>query len=684
MTGLVCLLPARNAARDLPDYLESAGHFCDAIVALDDGSADRTPEILSAHPLVKMMLQNPVREDYRGWDDSLNRNRLLEAAASLEPEWIISVDADERMHQSDAVALRRFLETDALPGCAYRFQWLQMREVTSQYLPEIIWVPRLFAFEPGQSFPTDRLHFAPVPISIPRSAYVKTTLRIQHLGAMTAELRAARFEKYRQADPESAFWSDYSVILAEPKTAYISFESRQPDLPVLLLESDPDDSKPNFGNTRHGHLARSNEQKSQVEQVGEGSIDELLQGNSVDFAVIAEQDIKLRPEASDAIIAAHRAGHAVVAPVIRAQPESHAAKADILLRYHDQLPGLAPANLTRLPTICSFVVDELRVLKSPTKDSDSSANQQFETKTLFERAGFICRREPSAEIEIVQIDRRLRQVSGDSFARGRLRARRWMSEERTRGRLISPKTLRTWALDHPKKQMREIGLAANQSEPTVMSWLNDSERFVKLGLGFETIGSLIEIFRPKRGKLALLAGRVTGFVMFVFRHGGETCALLVRFDAAAPYARGIWFDSRTLNRLRGGKDGQMTDLFSAREFAAKHCHAPVDGLVEFDPCDRSPIHPSILLTRRLLGESRLLQFEEWSPDNLKSPGFKSTMESRDLALIWWSLITMPRRAISVIDYPEVSDPLSLIEDHFGHGGDTTSKWQAGPRQKRAM
>jgi hypothetical protein len=329
-------------------------------------------------------------------------------------------------------------------------------------------------------------------------------------------------------------------------------------------------------------------------------------------------------------------------------------------------------------------MDELRALKSATNGSNCSVNQQLEVRTLFEDAGFICRREPKAEIEIEPCSARLGHIFRDSFELGRLRTQRWIGEHRTRGRLLSPKMIRSLALDQPRARMRTIALAANQSEPHISAWLNESERVVKLGLGFEPIGSLCELFRPQRGKLALLAGRVTGFVVFVLRHESESGALLMRFNAAEPYARGIWFDPPTLTRLRADMTGQMTDLFTAREFAANFCGAPVDGIVELDPRHRLPLHPERLLVSRLLGDSRLHEFDEQSPNRFKSQCLKTTIEARDLTLIWWSLVTMPQRAISVIDYPEGGDKLEEIEKHFGHGGDTTSKWQAGPRQKRAM
>ncbi len=238
---LVCLLPARNAAADLPGYFASVERFADAIVALDDGSTDATADLLAAHPLVTILLRNPPRPGYRGWDDAANRNRLLAAAAELNPEWIISLDADERIDPTDAAALREFLATDALPGCAYGFQCFPMQGDLTHYRPTFIWVYRLFAFAPGQRFPSRRLHFAPIPTSIPRQAFLRTTLRIQHLANLTPERRLARFEKYRQADPECRYWPDYASLLHAPGDAELRvWQPRSPGTPVLLAPAGPD------------------------------------------------------------------------------------------------------------------------------------------------------------------------------------------------------------------------------------------------------------------------------------------------------------------------------------------------------------------------------------------------------------------------------------------------------------
>lgn len=238
MTGhqIVCLLPARNVGSDLPDYLDSASRFCDAIVALDDGSTDDTAEILAAHPLVKILLREPRRETYAGWDDGRNRNRLLEATAELDPQWVISVDADERMDPSDAAALRDFISYDAIPACAYQFRIFRMAGDLEHYDPNFLWVCRLHGFEPGQRIPDRGLHMVPIPSSISPQAWLQTTLRIQHIGGSTKERRLARYSKYREADPQHKYQTSYEALLNDPPTDPPRWLPRPPNLPVLLSD----------------------------------------------------------------------------------------------------------------------------------------------------------------------------------------------------------------------------------------------------------------------------------------------------------------------------------------------------------------------------------------------------------------------------------------------------------------
>jgi glycosyltransferase involved in cell wall biosynthesis len=230
---VVCLLPARNAEEDLPAYLESVGRFANCVVALDDGSTDTTPEVLAASPLVKVLLTEPRRATSRGWNDGANRARLLQAAADLKPRWIVLLDADERIDQGDGRALREFLRTDALPGCAYGFQHYRMWGPDACE-PRFRWIYRLFAFEPEQVLPSRRLHFNPVPVTIPRTRWIRTTIRVQHLAGMDDARLQARARKYQEADPEGRYRTEDGGLSEVPRLL-VPWKPRHADLPILYV-----------------------------------------------------------------------------------------------------------------------------------------------------------------------------------------------------------------------------------------------------------------------------------------------------------------------------------------------------------------------------------------------------------------------------------------------------------------
>ncbi|MCU1449803.1 MAG: glycosyl transferase, group 2 family protein, partial [Acidimicrobiales bacterium] len=173
-------------------------------MALDDGSTDETGSVLRSYAIVQRLLTNGRRETSFGWNDGANRNRLLAEAADLRPEWILSIDADERVDATDAEALRRFLATEALAGLAYGFRLFRMVD-DDRYDPDVQVVHRLFRYQPGQRFPDAQLWCTPIPTSVPGAARVETSLRIQHLGDAGLLGWQRRLARHAEADPRSQF-----------------------------------------------------------------------------------------------------------------------------------------------------------------------------------------------------------------------------------------------------------------------------------------------------------------------------------------------------------------------------------------------------------------------------------------------------------------------------------------------
>lgn len=233
---LAVLTPARDAASELPAFLAMLEPLADALVALDDGSSDGTWELLSGASLDSIVLRSPARAR---WDDGANRQALLDCAAALEPQWVMFLDVDERIAPDDAAALREFVQGDALPGCAYGLQ--HFRAWDDRYDPAFTWIYRLFAWTPGQRLPSARLHFTPVPVSIPRDRFIRTTIRLRHLGADSEERIAARVQKYAEADPGAIHGgAQHGRLDAPPAGELHEWPDRDPAEPVLA----PSDLEP--------------------------------------------------------------------------------------------------------------------------------------------------------------------------------------------------------------------------------------------------------------------------------------------------------------------------------------------------------------------------------------------------------------------------------------------------------
>jgi glycosyltransferase involved in cell wall biosynthesis len=549
-TPVVCLLPARNAAADLPGYFESAARFCDAVVALDDGSTDETRELLEESPLVKVLLTNPRRDDFRGWDDAANRNRLLEAAGALNPGWIISIDADERIDPLDAAALHDFLESDALPGCAYGFQVFPMQGDLEHYSPRALWVYRLFAYEPGQSFPGKRLHFVPVPTSIPRTAWVETTLRIQHLGGLTAERRRARFRKYREADPNNQYQSDYTSLLRDLSADLRRWQPRSPDLHVLHAAAsreasdsrEPDapelsaivisrDDEKRIARTVASVVGQSCPEPFEVIVVTSGTdrTAEIVRENFPEVTLVELPRPALPGEARNAGLSvargtyvsfpgshvelpqgslaarlrAHQLGYAMVTGVTLNGTATRSGWASYFLDHSTNLPGGPPDVLGGPPAHCSYARAPLLELGG--FPEDMRAGEDTVVNTALFRRGYTAYRDPSIRLTHHSPCRTPWQLMRHHFTRGRGLGHIILEGTSERGGLLDRRLLEARLLRYIPQRLRQTSRSVELWGPP------DYRRRYRLAFPLVVVGAVTawlgmwyELLRPASGKAKIL------------------------------------------------------------------------------------------------------------------------------------------------------------------------------------
>lgn len=554
--------------------------YCDAIVALDDGSTDGTYDILAAHPMVKVLLRNPVRPDYRDWDDAANRNRLLAASRELQPQWLISLDADERIDERDAASLRDFLQTDALPGFAYGFRHVPMRDDGEHFLPQYQWVYRLFSAGNNQRFPALKLHFIPVPTSIPRYRWIRTTLRIQHLGGLTVEHRLQRFNKYLEADPLRKYQADYSHLLSMPALEDVRrWQPRPESVPVLLdgalsdeLEDtqEPDDSTaPSLSAiiiSRNDEATIADTVSSVINQEVPEPFEVIVVTSGTDrtarvvreqfpmvtvielpnpalpgearnaglavargrFVTFPGSHIELLPGSLAARLRGHRRGYAMVTGIVTNGTLTPAGWASYFLDHVEGLPGHGPAEFDGAPGNCSYA--RLPLLEVGGFPEGVRTGEDTAVNRALVKRGYVAYREPGAGFIHRSRCTTPWKLVRHHFQRGRGSGRLLLAEYRERGRLLNAQVLQARLIDAIPNRLDRIRESVSLADPEIAAEYGRYRTLIMLGAIASWAGTWYEVLRPAPGKLAVLLDRPVVNLLIASGGGASRMLTLVQMD----------------------------------------------------------------------------------------------------------------------------------------------------------
>ncbi len=176
----LCMI-VKDEEKFLPGCLESVKNIVDEIIIVDTGSTDRTVEIACSYGAKIFFFE---------WknDFSLARNESLKHATG---EWILILDADERLNPGQEEKIKRYLQTnfDALYVKVINLGRDGNPEVVNEY-------PRLFRKKEGIKF-EGKIHEQIAP-SILRAdgKLAKTDLTITHLGyGQSPEVMNKKYER---------------------------------------------------------------------------------------------------------------------------------------------------------------------------------------------------------------------------------------------------------------------------------------------------------------------------------------------------------------------------------------------------------------------------------------------------------------------------------------------------------
>jgi glycosyltransferase involved in cell wall biosynthesis len=204
--SIVATIPVWNGAHHLPAALESLVGAADAVVALDDGSADETLEILKHHTLVKAVLIKPPKH-LSEWDDAENRRELYEVADRFAPEWILCLDADERMECTFSVYRKEILSLSSeIRAIGFPIVDIEKAKITRSRIGH-----RMYRYNQGYTFDRRRLHCRLIPLEITPEEILETNIRIFNAIGGNSE-RKRRIRKYELADPDKRWQSSYAHL----------------------------------------------------------------------------------------------------------------------------------------------------------------------------------------------------------------------------------------------------------------------------------------------------------------------------------------------------------------------------------------------------------------------------------------------------------------------------------------
>jgi len=248
---LVAVTQLRNEEYYLPGFLEHLRAHVDAFVALDDGSTDSTGRVLAAEPKMADVLTNPPRADMEGWDELLNRSRLLERAKALGARWVLCCDADERFEQGFLSRLPDILRkaekrNQPLVTLRYRELW----DGPAQYRADGVWgrktrccafpLPDTMTFQGRRH---TKFHGVWYPQQLEGARHFLVGHNLYHLRMVKQSDRIARRDRYKQLDPQSDYQKQGYDYLADEQGVklasitrgqHYAFDTLPPDLRAQL------------------------------------------------------------------------------------------------------------------------------------------------------------------------------------------------------------------------------------------------------------------------------------------------------------------------------------------------------------------------------------------------------------------------------------------------------------------
>lgn len=219
--------------RFLPGLFENLTGQVDGVIALDNQSTDESRAFVESQPLLVELLSGSAGQ----LNDGRNHLVLVQAAWKHDPDWLLGIDADERVERGFKQRAEREIARAEAEG--HPALWVPFRELwdaPDQIRVDGVWGQKrkacLFKADRGHSFHERRLHSIWASWPPPSGEYPMADLRLYHLRMIRPEDREVRVERYRRLDPERTLQEiGYDYLLDEAGLELAPIETGRNYLP---------------------------------------------------------------------------------------------------------------------------------------------------------------------------------------------------------------------------------------------------------------------------------------------------------------------------------------------------------------------------------------------------------------------------------------------------------------------
>ena len=222
---ILAMYRIKNENRWIEKSLEAISEICQEIVILDDDSSDDTLQICKSFPSVIDIHE----QKNLPFDDTRDKNVLLKMSLRRNPDFIITLDADEIVMPKMKQILKEDLTILHPESDVFKIKFLEVREKPNQirindstatdFFPKLYKLknqPRNLHYE--QMKFSGNVHCSHIPQNVIGQKNPSISrLKVLHYGSYDEKLRIKKYEYYNKLDPNNVDFFGYEHLINPEK-----------------------------------------------------------------------------------------------------------------------------------------------------------------------------------------------------------------------------------------------------------------------------------------------------------------------------------------------------------------------------------------------------------------------------------------------------------------------------------